>query len=95
MCGLTLKAHTFFIWKAIQYIGVMVSGVKSLISNESVLLKFIKSCDIAFYVRKIAKWLLHLLITRFAYFCEYIIISKVLKGVTFGPLTVEGNKLRE
>jgi len=27
---LTIKVHAFFIWNAIQYIGVMVSGVKTL-----------------------------------------------------------------
>jgi len=33
-----VKSPRFFIWKAIQYIGVMVSGVKPVISN--VLLSF-------------------------------------------------------
>jgi len=33
---IVVKSPRFFIWKAIQYIGVMVSGVKTLISNESV-----------------------------------------------------------
>ncbi len=32
--GLTLKVHAFFIWKAIQYNGVMVSGVKTLIPGN-------------------------------------------------------------
>jgi len=30
--GLTLKVHALFIWKVIQDIGVMISGMKSVLS---------------------------------------------------------------
>jgi len=42
-----VKSPRFYIWKAIQYVGVMVSGVKTLISPTSrQKYKAKKSCDI-------------------------------------------------
>jgi len=35
-----VKSPRFFIWNAIQYIGVVVSGVKTLISGTPTKMKF-------------------------------------------------------